>query len=99
MMERRLAEAPRSRTEPPRVSREQPILKTGRATGPRSLPRSHYKSSPQKRLPTPFWEKTPDPFLQPRQDRAGVAQVLEHHVGSCGAERLNVEPARRHRNR
>src|SRR5215471_18031722 len=33
-----VAEAPRSRTEPPRVSREQPILKTGRATGPRSLP-------------------------------------------------------------
>src|SRR5207249_6102877 len=36
--ERSLAEAPRSRTEPPRVSGEQPILKTGRATGPRSLP-------------------------------------------------------------
>src|SRR5206468_9895743 len=36
--ERKLAEAPRSRTEPPRVSGEQPILKTGRATGPRSLP-------------------------------------------------------------
>jgi phosphoglycolate phosphatase len=33
-----LAEAPRSRTEPPRVSREQPVLKTGRTTGPRSLP-------------------------------------------------------------
>src|SRR5919198_524168 len=33
-----MAEAPRSRTEPPRVSGEQPILKTGRATGPRSLP-------------------------------------------------------------
>ena len=36
--ERRLAEAPGSRTQPPRVSRERPILKTGRATGPRSLP-------------------------------------------------------------
>ena len=36
---RRLAEAPGSRTQPPRVSGERPILKTGRATGPRSLPR------------------------------------------------------------
>ena len=33
-----LAEAPGSRTQPPRVSGERPILKTGRATGPRSLP-------------------------------------------------------------
>ena len=34
-----LAEAPGSRTQPPRASGERPILKTGRATGPRSLPR------------------------------------------------------------
>src|ERR1700730_4848213 len=33
-----MAEAPGSRTQPPRVSRERPILKTGRTTGPRSLP-------------------------------------------------------------
>ena len=33
-----MAEAPGSRTQPPRVSGERPILKTGRATGPRSLP-------------------------------------------------------------
>jgi hypothetical protein len=33
-----LAEAPGSRTQPPRVSRERPILKTGRTTGPHSLP-------------------------------------------------------------
>ena len=35
----RVAEAPGSRTQPPRVSGERPILKTGRATGPHSLPR------------------------------------------------------------
>src|SRR6267378_3297372 len=40
--ERRMAEAPRSRTEPPRINGEQPILKTGRATGPRSLPRLEF---------------------------------------------------------
>ena len=34
-----LAEAPGSRTQPPRVGGGRPILKTGRATGPRSLPR------------------------------------------------------------
>src|SRR5258708_9476030 len=34
----RMAEAPGSRTQPPRVSGERPILKTGRAAGPRSLP-------------------------------------------------------------
>ena len=33
-----VAEAPGSRTQPPRVSGGRPILKTGRATGPRSLP-------------------------------------------------------------
>ena len=33
-----MAEAPGSRTQPPRVSGERPILKTGRAAGPRSLP-------------------------------------------------------------
>ncbi len=33
-----MAEAPGSRTQPPRVSGERPILKTGRATGPHSLP-------------------------------------------------------------
>ena len=33
-----MAEAPGSRTQPPRVGGERPILKTGRATGPRSLP-------------------------------------------------------------
>ncbi len=36
-----LAEAPGSRTQPPRASGERPILKTGRATGPRSLPLGH----------------------------------------------------------
>ena len=35
---KKLAEAPGSRTQPPRVGGERPILKTGRATGPRSLP-------------------------------------------------------------
>ena len=33
-----MAEAPGSRTQPPRAGGERPILKTGRATGPRSLP-------------------------------------------------------------
>jgi hypothetical protein len=33
-----MAEAPGSRTQPPRVGGERPVLKTGRATGPRSLP-------------------------------------------------------------
>ena len=33
-----MAEAPGSRTQPPRVSGGRPVLKTGRATGPRSLP-------------------------------------------------------------
>ena len=33
-----LAEAPGSRTQPPRASGERPVLKTGRATGPHSLP-------------------------------------------------------------
>ena len=37
-MDARLAEAPGSRTQPPRVGGGRPILKTGRATGPRSLP-------------------------------------------------------------
>ncbi len=33
-----MAEAPGSRTQPPRVGGGRPVLKTGRATGPRSLP-------------------------------------------------------------
>ena len=33
-----MAEASGSRTQPPRVSGKRPILKTGRATGPHSLP-------------------------------------------------------------
>ena len=37
-----MAEAPGSRTQPPRFGGERPVLKTGRATGPRSLPRIHY---------------------------------------------------------
>src|SRR5207302_10200916 len=41
--ERRLAEAPGSRTQPPRIRRGRPILKTGRATGPRSLPIRLYR--------------------------------------------------------
>src|SRR5919198_2142513 len=41
-----MAEAPRSRTEPPRMNGEQPILKTGRATGPRSLPFSFCSRGP-----------------------------------------------------
>ena len=38
-----MAEAPGSRTQPPRVGGERPILKTGRATGPHSLPSLHYR--------------------------------------------------------
>src|SRR5512139_3100885 len=33
-----MAEAPESRTQPSRSRGKQPVLKTGRATGPRSLP-------------------------------------------------------------
>src|SRR4029077_1788120 len=40
--ERRLAEAPGSRTQPPRANGGRPILKTGRAAGPRSLPGKLY---------------------------------------------------------
>jgi hypothetical protein len=39
----RMAEAPGSRTQPPRKRGERPILKTGRATGPRSLPKPSYR--------------------------------------------------------
>ena len=44
-----MAEAPGSRTQPPRVGGERPILKTGRATGPRSLP--DIRPSPTRPLP------------------------------------------------
>jgi len=40
-----LAEAPGSRTQPPRSRGERPVLKTGRATGPRSLPRHLFRVS------------------------------------------------------
>jgi len=36
-----MAEASGSRTQPPRVGGERPVLKTGRATGPHSLPSLH----------------------------------------------------------
>ena len=41
-----MAEAPGSRTQPPRVGGGRPVLKTGRATGPRSLPgqRDHHRT-------------------------------------------------------
>jgi len=50
-----MAEAPGSRTQPPRVGGGRPVLKTGRATGPRSLPcGTHHRMALQFPRP-PAW--------------------------------------------
>ena len=60
-----MAEAPGSRTQPPRGGGERPVLKTGRATGPRSLPcGTHHRMALQLSAPTRAGARRPgEPFL------------------------------------
>ena len=77
-----LAEAPGSRTQPPRAGGERPILKTGRATGPRSLPET---SSVADALPK---RVSPDDgyaggFLVGASDRLAPPRGLEEKTERC----------------
>src|SRR3954453_1418821 len=78
-----MAEAPGSRTQPPRVNGERPILKTGRATGPRSLPWTTVLRIAASRRTLRVRVR------DDAQDLAGVAQVPQNHIGPGGAQFLH----------
>jgi hypothetical protein len=73
-----MAEAPESRTQPAGSAPAAPILKTGRATGPHSLPLGM--------LPIYY-----------TQNGLRISQILQHHIRTRRAQRVDVKPARRDR--
>ena len=93
-----LAEAPGSRTQPPRINGERPILKTGRATGPRSLPQpailKRFFRRPIERTGLPRYvhdEHTVNSLhIQRPQYISRVAEIREHHVGARYAQFLDA---------
>ena len=75
-----MAEAPGSRTQPPRVSGERPILKTGRATGPHSLPQGRTIGA----VPV-VGEKGEPPPVVPAEDSRMTLAVDQANIASARA--------------
>ena len=92
-----MAEAPGSRTQPPRASGGRPVLKTGRATGPRSLPGQGQPSSREGRnvgvrSATDHSHKS-RPEAARRNSRAATDQYLGGGAGSVSGP----DDSRQHR--